>query len=81
MRSLQGGFEIEFADKKIETFFAYFKTKKFSTFKGTLPFGINEKWTLRSAVLYFGEPKSKSKHMVEIVYDNLGVGLVFQGHW
>lgn len=49
---------------KIETFFAYFRTNKFTTFKGHLPYQINEKWTLRTAVLFFGEPKTKSQHIV-----------------
>lgn len=75
------GFQIEYAKNKIETIFVYFRTKKMNTFKGKLLFGINQKWTLRSTVLYFGQPQIKSKHMIELIYENLGLGIVFQGHW
>ncbi len=52
-----------------------------SAFEGVLPFDINSSWTIRTAIMYLGEPIVKSKKMVEIIYENLGIGIVFQGAW
>lgn len=50
-------------------------------FEGVLPYGVNEKWSLRNTIMYLGEPHTKSKHIVEIIYPALGLGLVFKGGW
>lgn len=81
MRSIKHGFEIEFQQKQLHTFFAYFRTEKIGCFEFPLRFGINKGWTIKGAVMYLGEPMQKSNREVEIIYPHLGLGLVFLGGW
>lgn len=54
---------------------------KIASFSAPLIYGINKNWTIKTAILYFGEPVTKSGKLVEVIYPHLGLGLVFQGSY
>jgi hypothetical protein len=81
LRSLKGGFELEFAKERLETAFLYFRTAKQSCFEGVAHLGIHKGWTIKSAVCFLGEPPTKNPKLMEIIYPHLGLGLAFQGSW
>jgi hypothetical protein len=75
------GWEIEVRQGKVDTFFAYFRTHKMAAWEGRLRAGVRAEWTLKGAVMLLGEPATKSSKMVELIYPQIGIGLVFQGTW
>lgn len=80
-RCVAKGWEIEVRQGKLDTFFAYFRTSKMAAWEGRLKGGVRAEWTLKGAVMVLGEPATKSSKMVELIYPQIGMGLVFQGTW